>query len=870
MKKLLSVFFLFTISLSAQSYVGNILKNSNFDCVTDSCQNVWERYRSTGGDANRAFEKKGDIMYASQRKYPSYWGSHGLKIWGHFNGSNNESSHFQTFQDVPVGKQVTVSGVTMTYNEDRITGGNQAFLFIKFFGDGYSFISGAFSDSLDKDSPADKWIPLHANATVPSGTKYTQVGIGYYQNANDGAGVYFDDMVSYIGDTKITINVNTSHIQGISPRKLGSMVDLRGGSVGTGTGVIANPAWNAGTNLKSAGGDNWKMDIALDNNLVYDFKFGGHIPNLDGTISGYWENDLPGANYSGDNFKMDLSSNTETSKTVTHYLGRGPSNDTPPYTANTDSIDVFFRVNMSNNLDFNPATQKVHMAGDLESEMTGGGDWSHGIVMTDLGGGFYGYHWKGAKNADAPVTLNYKFTLGDWSGTHEDGLTGPGIVGGNRQVIVNSDTTIHWVWYNNNPPSPFTASSKVPSLTFRTNIGQAIANNGWKDGDLLLVKWGYGRTADKVYVDTLTAGVGGDYQATIAPTDSLPVDSKIGMYYQYYRSSGGSDSREIFFNFDTTWKDVSLQERRWTTVTGGAPATIVDYVPSKTHGRRLPVFQNSTKLDANAADTDSLLVTWTVDLRPAYYQLLSYGSDTADSLKGIQGAKTLYYSDRDSLFKWGVWMNGPAIGGWNIRGAWGSGLRTDSLAMMHDDGTHGDATAGDSIYTVQFKYQKNSTNVGMEFKFGINGEDNESGFGLNHIENIDSNNPTVASQFGSINPNRYNAWNFDKGAPGTLSVEELVGVPDQFELSNNYPNPFNPTTSINFNIPIASEVVLTIYNITGQEVAKIHNGYAQAGSYKAVWNGMDNLGNKAPSGVYFYELKAENHFHKVKKMTLLK
>ena len=97
-------------------------------------------------------------MYASQRKYPSYWGSHGLKIWGHFNGSDNESSHFQTFDDVPVGKQVVVSGVTMTYNEDRITGGNQAFLFIKFFGDGYSYISGAFSDSLDVNSPADVWI----------------------------------------------------------------------------------------------------------------------------------------------------------------------------------------------------------------------------------------------------------------------------------------------------------------------------------------------------------------------------------------------------------------------------------------------------------------------------------------------------------------------------------------------------------------------------------------------------------------------------------------------------------------------------------------------------------------------------------------
>jgi hypothetical protein len=200
-----------------------------------------------------------------------------------------------------------------------------------------------------------------------------------------------------------------------------------------------------------------------------------------------------------------------------------------------------------------------------------------------------------------------------------------------------------------------------------------------------------------------------------------------------------------------------------------------------------------------------------------------------------------------------VFENGPAIGGWNARGAWGSGLRADSLAKMHDDGTHGDATAGDSVYTVQFNYQKNSTDIGMEFKFGVNAEDNESGFGLNHIENIDVSSPTVVSQFGSINPNRYNAWNFDRGQPGNLAVEELAGIPEVFALSNNYPNPFNPTTSIEFNIPLSSEISLTIYNVMGQEVAKVHNGFAQPGAYKAVWNGRDNFGEKAPSGIYFYE-----------------
>ena len=102
-----------------------------------------------------------------------------------------------------------------------------------------------------------------------------------------------------------------------------------------------------------------------------------------------------------------------------------------------------------------------------------------------------------------------------------------------------------------------------------------------------------------------------------------------------------------------------------------------------------------------------------------------------------------------------------------------------------------------------------------------------------------------------------------------LSVEELAGIPDEFKLSNNYPNPFNPTTSIEFNIPIASQVTLTIYNITGQEIAKIHNDFAEVGKYKATWNGMDNNGIKAPSGVYFYEVSSDNRIAKGK-MLLLK
>jgi hypothetical protein len=72
--------------------------------------------------------------------------------------------------------------------------------------------------------------------------------------------------------------------------------------------------------------------------------------------------------------------------------------------------------------------------------------------------------------------------------------------------------------------------------------------------------------------------------------------------------------------------------------------------------------------------------------------------------------------------------------------------------------------------------------------------------------------------------------------------------------SSNYPNPFNPETSINYNVPKDGQTSLTIYNTKGQIVRSLVNAHVKAGSYKAVWNGTDNNGNAVSSGVYFYRL----------------
>jgi hypothetical protein len=93
-------------------------------------------------------------------------------------------------------------------------------------------------------------------------------------------------------------------------------------------------------------------------------------------------------------------------------------------------------------------------------------------------------------------------------------------------------------------------------------------------------------------------------------------------------------------------------------------------------------------------------------------------------------------------------------------------------------------------------------------------------------------------------------------------------VKTDFQL-NNYPNPFNPTTTIEFNLPEETIVSLNIYNIKGQKVRTLVNEQKQAGKHTTVWNGENNSGKPVSSGVYFYKLNARD-FQQIKKMVLLK
>jgi uncharacterized repeat protein (TIGR01451 family) len=94
-------------------------------------------------------------------------------------------------------------------------------------------------------------------------------------------------------------------------------------------------------------------------------------------------------------------------------------------------------------------------------------------------------------------------------------------------------------------------------------------------------------------------------------------------------------------------------------------------------------------------------------------------------------------------------------------------------------------------------------------------------------------------------------------------------IPAVTSLTGNYPNPFNPTTNISYQLSHPDEIEVVVYNLTGQKVRTLVKSHQKAGYHLVEWNGKDDSGSSVSSGIYFYEMKTDE-FSKIKKMILLK
>ena len=101
----------------------------------------------------------------------------------------------------------------------------------------------------------------------------------------------------------------------------------------------------------------------------------------------------------------------------------------------------------------------------------------------------------------------------------------------------------------------------------------------------------------------------------------------------------------------------------------------------------------------------------------------------------------------------------------------------------------------------------------------------------------------------------------------TLGVDDLL--PEEFSISNAYPNPFNPKVSIDFSIPERTDVNIQVFDLLGRNVFTHQQDFTSPGKYRFQWNARDNLGNNVASGIYIVAIQHQKNIYK-QKITFLK
>ena len=94
-------------------------------------------------------------------------------------------------------------------------------------------------------------------------------------------------------------------------------------------------------------------------------------------------------------------------------------------------------------------------------------------------------------------------------------------------------------------------------------------------------------------------------------------------------------------------------------------------------------------------------------------------------------------------------------------------------------------------------------------------------------------------------------------------------IPGTYILSQNFPNPFNPVTTISFDVAKMDNISLIVYDLTGKEISRLADGFHVPGRYSVIWDAMDHRGEPVSSGMYIYQYKNNSQII-TKKMIFMK
>lgn len=262
-----------------------------------------------------------------------------------------------------------------------------------------------------------------------------------------------------------------------------------------------------------------------------------------------------------------------------------------------------------------------------------------------------------------------------------------------------------------------------------------------------------------------------------------------------------------------------------------------------------------------SVDTNFYSDTGLVPSTPYYYRITAVDragneGSYSDEASGITEASSFImhvgsiqmdyskkYAGPKNVFVWAIATvaisdrTGQAVEGATVYGHW-SGAASDS-----DSGV----TDGNGVVMLNSDRVKNPS-PGVTFTFMVDKVTKEGW----------SYDPTIGETSDSITIS---------GTEGDLFPDDKI--PGRFNLYQNYPNPFNPETTIEYDIAEDCYVILKIYNLAGELIKTLVDGYQAAGHYSVIWHGDNDAGQEVASGVYFYRLNAGDKVA-IKKMVLLK
>ena len=104
--------------------------------------------------------------------------------------------------------------------------------------------------------------------------------------------------------------------------------------------------------------------------------------------------------------------------------------------------------------------------------------------------------------------------------------------------------------------------------------------------------------------------------------------------------------------------------------------------------------------------------------------------------------------------------------------------------------------------------------------------------------------------------------------PSSIEEDKIHLNPQTFRLDQNFPNPFNPTTTISYEIPVDAKIRLTVFDIRGQEIVTLAEGYKRMGHYQLQWSGLNHAGQSVSTGVYFCRLITDEYQQTIKMLYL--